>query len=217
MSKGEAARAAPAARPFVNETHEELASCPTRTCPTRGGELVELGVPGRLRVSEALKIYELGYLTPGDALELGTGHGLGTFVLAQAVRDSGRPRRVVTVELDPQKLRAAERWLERFGLADPVETQVAEPASFCRRLAGENAHYGFVLVRHEGSPHELARIVDLLAPAVGKGGYVLLLPGDESNGPLADVAFPADAFESAGRIGDGQLLRRQVLERSAGP
>lgn len=199
---GEAAR--PLEGSYVNATHEELAGC-----PTRGGDLVELGVPGRLRLPEALKVYELGFVTPGDALELGTGHGLATFVLAQAVRDSGRPRRIVSVELDPLKLRAAERCLQRFGLSDLLEVQVAEAATFCRRLAGENAHYGFVLVRHDGSAHELSRIGELLGPAVGSGGYVLVLPGDDSGGSLPEAAPLAEVFESAGPVGDGFLYRRR--------
>jgi hypothetical protein len=54
----------------IDDVHRALAAAPVK------GPLIDLGIPGWLRVEDSLKLYELAYFCAGDILELGTHQGL---------------------------------------------------------------------------------------------------------------------------------------------
>src|SRR6516162_3402673 len=64
-------------------------------------------IPGWLAPDEAAFLYDVGFRSEGDILELGTYFGKSTYLMAQGIRDAGKPHRVLTVDihsrgLDPQ-------------------------------------------------------------------------------------------------------------------
>ena len=69
----------------------------------------------------------LSTLRPNDdnlILETGTNLGSTAIVVAQALRDSGRPGRVLTIEIDDQIAAEAERRFELAGVADLIDLTV---------------------------------------------------------------------------------------------
>ncbi len=77
-------------------------------------------IPGWLRREDALKLYELAYFTKGDILELGPYNGLSTSILAKAVRNSGQPKQICSVDLDSSYVKATMRNLRSMGLHKDV-------------------------------------------------------------------------------------------------
>ncbi len=63
-----------------------------------------------------------------SVVEFGTSFGISTVFLAAAVRDNGGGR-VITTELNPEKVRSARRNLEEAGLGDLVEVREGDALS----------------------------------------------------------------------------------------
>src|SRR4029453_18611085 len=88
---------------FINDAHRYYNECPMK------GILVDVGIQGKLRREDALKLYEMGYYATGDILEFGTNRGLSISTLARAVRDAGENSQLVTMELDERLAEQARR------------------------------------------------------------------------------------------------------------
>ena len=87
---------------FIDDAHARYAHAPP-------SGLIEVGIPGWLRVADALKLYEMAYFSQGQVLEIGAYHGLSTSILALALRNAGRGHTLVSLELDPPAMIEAKR------------------------------------------------------------------------------------------------------------
>jgi hypothetical protein len=56
-------------------------------------------IPGWLMPQEAAYLYHVGFHSQGNILELGTYYGKSTYLLAQGIRDAGKPHKVITVDV----------------------------------------------------------------------------------------------------------------------
>jgi GT2 family glycosyltransferase/glycosyltransferase involved in cell wall biosynthesis len=147
---------------FINDQHRYYHECPTK------GILIDVGIEGRLRREDALKLYEMAYYATGDILEFGTFFGLSTSILAEAVRDAGKGGRIVTMELGERYAEHARRTLTELKLSRYVEFMVGDADASCQKLvdAGRKFHFAFVDHSHayEHVVKACRRVTQLLKP-----------------------------------------------------
>jgi hypothetical protein len=126
----------------IDAFHDYLAHCPTR------GRLIDIGIAGWLSREDALKIYELGYFGAGDIIEFGTNEGLSTAILAMAMIASGRPGRVVTIELHEELALQASDNLGERDCDEPVDFLIGDADTVCAHLIDQKKSFGFAFVDH---------------------------------------------------------------------
>jgi caffeoyl-CoA O-methyltransferase len=131
--------------------------------------------PDTARLLEALAAIAPG----GRVLELGTGAGFATLHLARGAA-SGR---VVSIEVDAERLERARANLERAGVAARVELRHGAALELLAELEGP-----FDLAVVDADPRDARRCLDLVVPLLPVGGRVVvdrLLAG----GAVADPAL----------------------------
>ncbi len=130
--------------------------------------LIDIGIPGWLRREDALKLYELGRFADGDILEFGTNRGLSTFVLANALENSGRGGEIVTMELSREISDEAKRNLSERGMAGRVNFAVGDANDSCLKLAEQGRKFGFSFIDHSHAYEHMVsackRLSDLMLP-----------------------------------------------------
>jgi predicted O-methyltransferase YrrM len=120
-------------------------------------------------------------------LEIGTAIGYGTLCLARGASAA----RIVTLELDPQRIEEARGYLERGGVADRVEIVEGAALDLLPRLEGP-----FDLAFVDAVKQEYRRYLDLLLPNLRVGGLILVdnllwaghvaAPPDDEDDEVAD-------------------------------
>jgi SAM-dependent methyltransferase len=134
--------------------------------------LIDLGIEGFLHKSEALKLYEMGFHTRGDVLELGTHKGLSTSILAQALHDRGSGK-LVTVDIAPATNEAAKFNLSPLPGNERVDFRLLDASAAMDGLKAEQRSFGFIFVDHwhgyDATYEAAARVSDLL----WAGGFVM--------------------------------------------
>ena len=98
-------------------------------------------------------------------LELGTAIGYGTLCLARGAGEA----RVVTIDVDPERIATARGFLARAGVADRVEMLQGKALDLLPRLEGP-----FDLAYVDAVKTEYRRYLDLLLPLLRVGGLVVL-------------------------------------------
>jgi predicted O-methyltransferase YrrM len=204
---------------YINGTHAVLGSA-----PLRNGHEIDLGIAGWLRREDALKLYELAYFSSGAILEVGSYQGLSSSVIASAVRDSGRTRGIVSVEIDPAAQESARENLRQRGLEGLVTFRLADAVSVCDDSARNGARYGFVFVDHDHSYKAVFDVATRLERIVPAGGFVLFHdwldsrnadPNDPSYGVYQATvdALKPRSWRFYGVFGVAGLFRRRWLGR----
>lgn len=95
---------------------------------------------------------------PRRILEIGTGNGEGTLVLAASLDADGL---LITIEPDASLAAEARRRFAQAGFADRVSVIVGEPSRFLHKIRGPFD----VIVQRQPDTHDLrARLEALLAP-----------------------------------------------------
>lgn len=98
-------------------------------------------------------------------LEIGTALGYGALCLARGAAEA----RVVTIELDPERIRQARGYLEKGGVADRVDIVEGAALDVLPRLEGP-----FDLAFVDAVKTEYRRYLDLLLPKLRVGGLVVV-------------------------------------------
>jgi predicted O-methyltransferase YrrM len=205
---------------LIDDTHRELAAAP------RVGPLIDIGVPGWLRVEDALKLYELAYYCTGNILELGTNRGLSASVLASAVAAAGNGANVVTIDVDPSLSDTARRNLKERRLDHFVQFVAADALLAMNELVAKGMRFGLCFVDHSHSYEAVTQACYRLPQLVSPGGFVVFHDfldgrntrrkdvGDspEEYGVYAAVeeALPRAAFEFYGCYGCCGVFRKQA-------
>jgi len=120
-------------------------------------------------------------------VEVGTAIGYGTLCLARGAPEA----RVVSVDLDPERLALARGYLERGGVADRVELVEGRALERLAAIPGP-----FDLAYLDGPKGEYRRTLDLLLPKLRVGGFVVadnLLWGGKVAAPDEDAEDDEDA------------------------
>lgn len=203
---------------LIDASHRALADAPVK------GPLIDIGVPGWLRVEDALKLYELAYFCRENILELGTNRGLSTSIMASAVLSSANDVGITTIELDPQLSAAARRNLEDRALDRPVTFVAAEASAALDGMMASKQRFGLSFVDHSHTYEAVAQACRSLRLLIAPGGFVVFHDfvdrrntrrrnvgdaGDEY-GVYAAVqdALPAMEFEFCGCYGCCGVFRR---------
>ncbi len=135
-------------------------------------------------------------------LEIGTAIGYGTLCLARGAANA----RIVTLELDPQRIEQARGYLERGGVADRVEIVEGAALDLLPRLEGP-----FDLAFIDAVKLEYRRYLDLLLPRLRVGGLILidnlLWAGHVANPPEDEDDEVADSL----RAFNGYLMMHPQL------
>lgn len=200
---------------FINESHRFYS-----TCPSKDGMLIDVGIVGWLLRADALKLYELAYFAPGDILEIGCSHGLSTSIIARAVVDSGLPRRIDTVDLDPTCVTRTRELLQLMQHDRLVDVHCGDGAAVCRELAAAGRTFAFVFIDHHHSYRPVFDVCVELASLTAPGALCLFHDyNDPRNADPANVDFgvyqavqeglPAADFEFHGIFGCTGLYRRR--------
>ncbi len=161
---------------FIDSYHRWLAAC-----PIKDGMLIQIKdrrwfgtpIPGWLRREDALKLYELAYFSTGDILELGCYQGLSTSILARATLNSGRARRIDTVDLDPFCTGATRRHLRSLGLDRNVTVHRDDATAVVARFAAQGKRFGFVFIDHSHVYQPVYDVCRGLADVTAPGGFCL--------------------------------------------
>jgi hypothetical protein len=151
----------------VDRFHQHILDCPVN------GVLIEMQVPGKLRREDALKLYELGYCATGDILEFGTSRGLSTFILANAIKSSGRRARVVTMELESKYSQAARTNLAGQRCDDIVDFLVGDANGACLRFVKERRQFSLAFVDHSHAYEPMVDACHRLKQLVPAGSFVV--------------------------------------------
>ena len=130
-------------------------------------------MPGWLRCEDALKLYELCYFAEGDILELGSYHGLSTSIIAQAVRDSKRPRRIFTVDISHSAINETKRNLRSLRLVRNVATLCSDALSATKGFAAESSRFGFIFIDHAHDFQSVYEVCRELENIVLPGAFCL--------------------------------------------
>lgn len=136
-------------------------------------------------------------------LEIGTALGYGALCLARGAAEA----RVVTIELDPERIEQARGYLERGGVADRVDIVQGAALDILPRLEGP-----FDLAFVDAVKMEYRRYLDLLLPKLRVGGLVvvdnLLWKGHVAAPPEDEEDEVADALRSF----NGYLMMHPQLQ-----
>lgn len=204
---------------YLSQFHWWLAHCPLRQ------GLVELRdghdkiIEGWLRRDDALKLYEIAYVTQGDILELGAYHGLSTSILARACEDASCGS-VYSVDLDPKSLVIASKTLSSLGLLRYVNFVCSDAVGFVESLAKLDRRFAFVFVDHSHAYTPVYSVCRQLGSVVMPGGFCLFHDfNDIRNSETTDEDYAvyqavldglnSDHFEFYGIYGCTALYRRQ--------
>jgi SAM-dependent methyltransferase len=135
-----------------------------------GSASIDIGIPGWLERTDALKLYELAYFGTGDVLELGCGAGLATTILARAVAEANRAARVVSVDLDSRMMAGAKSNQLFLGRVQFVR---GEPVMVCQDLVRSWNEFGLVIVHYSRAYADVRELCELMVFLVQPGGFVL--------------------------------------------
>lgn len=194
---------------FIDGDHAHLAACRMQ------GAIIDTGIPGWLRPADALKLYEMAYFSPGDVLELGAYHGLSTSIEATALRNAGRGRRIVSLELDPSAAAKAMRNTEAW--ADFRTFIIGDARASCQSLIAQRHTFGFAFVDHSHTYELVLAACEDLKFLLPAGGFALFHDfNDPKNGKHPDYGvwqavrdgFADGSFEFFGIFGCTGLWRR---------
>jgi SAM-dependent methyltransferase len=130
-------------------------------------------IPGWLRSEDALKLYELCYFCEGDILEFGCYHGLSTSIIAHAVRDSKRPRKIFTVDISDAAIDETKRHLRSLRLGGNVTALCNDAASATKDFVLKASRFGFIFVDHAHDFQSVYEVCRELGSIVMPGAFCL--------------------------------------------
>jgi SAM-dependent methyltransferase len=218
LGKNRPYRATFGTRPFINDTHRRLLEAPLSS----GKASIDIGIPDSLRPEDAAKLYELAYFSRGDALVLGSGHGLAMAIVAQAIRDASRPDTVIGVDPDRRLIDSARSTLDAFEFTQNVTLVQDDLVSYCETLSSRGGAFGLVFVDHVTRYGDVRRICELLPSVVRDGGFVLFHDFNDrrNSSPKKKTAYGIYAgvieglaslpFDFYGVFGSSGLYRKQM-------
>lgn len=148
--------------PLINNTHERLLHAPL------DGAKIIYDIPGSLRREDAAKLYELAYFAQGPVIDLGTNKGLSAYIMANAIKESGRHDFVDTIDLNEFQLQIARKNMLKYKI-DNVRFHHADAAEWLSRQPGI---YGFCFVDHAHTFDLVRNAVAVMDKVLRTGSYV---------------------------------------------
>lgn len=134
---------------------------------------VDIGVKGSLWSADGFKLYELAHFADGDILELGSGHGQSTTILANALKNRPSAGKGHSVDNSDSALRWAGEALEKNSLSQFFEFHLGEGTDVVRRFSEEGRQFGFAFVDHSHEYGHVKEVCELLPLVLLPGSFVL--------------------------------------------
>lgn len=171
-------------RDFVDERHKSLVEGKTHA----ETHMIDIGIPGWLLPADAGKLYELATYSVGPILEIGTFKGLSTSILAEAVANSGRPRRIITVDLNPGNIAEAAIGMgeRKTSGRQNVHFYVNEGGAFVRFAAQQKMTFGFAFIDHSHQFDHVVSVIQGLPKILAPGAFVLFHDYNDPRNPHED-------------------------------
>jgi cephalosporin hydroxylase len=130
-------------------------------------------IGGRLRLDDALKLYEMAYYTTGNILELGSYHGLSTMVMAHAINKSPQKKKIFTVDLQPQSVNTTNKNLRSAGLKRFVNALCGDASAIIKQFSDHNQKFQFVFIDHSHAYEPVYAVCQVLQNIIVPGGFCL--------------------------------------------
>jgi len=190
-------------------------------CPLEGDVKIDLGITGSLRRADALKLYEMAYLSRGDILELGCNQGLSTSILSQANHESGLKKKILTNDLDQNYVNIARQNLEGKNLLNKVELVADDAVDLCGALAKAGREFSFCFIDHAHSYQPVYDVTVQLSDVISPGGFCLFHDYNDRRNPkpeeddyrvaqAVDDGFKNSPFEFWGMFGCTAMFRKSA-------
>lgn len=209
---------------FINAAHERLAAGPHKV--VEGMAVIDSVIPGWLRVEEALKLYELAFYSPGDILEIGSYQGLSTTIMSGAIRDSDRPRQILSLDISVEYISAARQYVNAHGAGESVQFLCCDARDGLDWLIAAGRRFAFIFVDHSHTFEDVLLVCRQLDHLVEEGGFVLFHDFNDPRNADAGrpdygvsnaifVGLPADEFDFYGVFGSTVLYRKERVKEIA--
>ena len=162
---------------FIDDYHKYLNDCGYK------GDLIQLNnIEGWLRKEDALKLYELAYFCKRDILELGTYHGLSTYIIAQAVKRSSNKNFIFSVDISFDCQSKARQNLKGFDINFVCED--AMNAIKCMKRK-----FGFVFIDHSHAYDPVCKICGVIDELLLPGGFCLFHDWNDERNKTGDPDY----------------------------
>lgn len=158
---------------YIDDFHASIGAAAKGSALINLDEILKTEIKGWLRRADALKLYEIGYFTDGDILELGSYHGLSTCILSKANQNSGASKRIYSVDLSAQSCAKTIESLKAAQLDDGVETHCSDAAEAVRDLARHGRRFQFVFIDHSHAYQPVYDVCQLLPEVIGPSAFCL--------------------------------------------
>jgi predicted O-methyltransferase YrrM len=166
----------------------------------------------------------MAYFVEGDILELGCYQGLSTTILAQAIKDSGVQKSVVSIDQEEAHLASAEKHLAARGLGRYARLLSGDATNVCQEIIEENKQFGFAFIDQPHKYEDVVEICRLLPRLVREGGFCLFHDFNDgrNNDPLQTDYGVMQAvcdglntteFDFHGIFGCAALYRKRCLPK----
>ena len=179
----------------------------------------EWAICGALSPEDALKLYEMAYFAGGDILEVGCNNGLSTCIIAQAIKDSGGDKMLVSVDLLKNFCDAATANLRKMDLLKHVYIVCADGIRVADSMLFERRSFAFAFIDHDHREEAVKLMCQRLGGLIQDGGFCLFHDYDDERNRLneatdygvfqgVDTGLSERQFEFWGIYGPSALYRR---------
>ena len=128
---------------------------------------------GALSPEDALKLYEMAYFAGGDILEVGCNNGLSTCIIAQAIRDSGGGKQVVSIDLLKNFCDVATANLRKMELLRHAYIICADGIRVADSMLFERRSFAFAFIDHDHREEAVRLMCQRLGGLIQYGGFCL--------------------------------------------
>jgi len=188
----------------IDEDHAQIAGL------SAPGGLIDVGLPGYLRVPDAMALYELAYFSAGDVLEVVAHSPLSSLFFGQAIINAGRSARLVSVETITDYAPLAQAAMTNLGLDDLCERHAGEPLPLLDKCIAAGERFGLIFIDFDQSREALSPIATRLPALLKPGGCVVFHDFNDVNNsgpePLYQIYSVVEDL-----LGSGQFVFVDVI------
>ena len=150
-------------------------------------------IDGFLRIDDALKLYELAYFAGGDVLELGTYYALSTCIMGQAIADSNRQSRLLTIDIEHRP--EAEENIRKCGLTN-IDVWTLDATVALSQLVNAGRRFTFAFIDHSHCYGPVREACVQLSRVLEPGSFALFHDwNDPRNGKEVDYDVHAATLD----------------------
>lgn len=154
----------------INAEHAGLGAAPTGRMGL--SFCIDLGIDGYLQRPEAMKLYEIGYFSRGDIIELGTYRGLSASILSRALFDRGKGM-LETCDIDPDSTELAKKNLLLLPGVDRVRFHTNDAAAFLDEMIRRGRRFGPAFVDHWHGYDATREAIIRMPRVLSKGAFII--------------------------------------------